>query len=108
MTERAATESWPNADEELGDFQAELRAVVANLMWVFLYLAGLVTSLPLTSEETSDDDLDDSPAPLLEARTAVLCGMTDHLLPLIANLRLAADFETAEAERTGAEDEEVA
>jgi len=103
MAERAATESWPNPanpDEGLAGFQAEIRAVAADLKGIFLHLAGLLTSLPSTADESSDEDLDDNPAPLLAARTAVLCGMTDHLSPLITGLRIAGGVEPAEAEPT--------
>ena len=89
----------PRPTAPAGELRAELRAVAARLTDVFLHLADLATSLPVTAEESSMEDLADSPGAVVEIRTTILCGMADHLRPLIVDFLLAAGLRPAEVER---------
>jgi len=83
---------------ELLEVQLELRGVAAQLSALFFHLAALASSIPLTLEETSHDDLDDEPPASVQIRSAILAGMHDHLRPLARDLLVAAGRGAAEAE----------
>ena len=87
----------------LAQVQEQMRQVADRLTGDFFLLAGLVTLLPRSPEEVSEQDLDEDPDPVTELRAAALCVMTDHLRPAIVDLLGAACHRPDLASPSGAE-----
>lgn len=78
------------------EVQEQIRREAEVLQATFFRLAGLLTVLPRSSQETSPEDIDRDPDATTEVRAVTLCVMTDHLRPAVRDLLAAASYRPGE------------
>lgn len=85
---------------KLAAARLQLRGVAGELTGMFFELERLLRAMGTSPEERSQEDLDDlRPSPAVELRTAILCGLQDHLQPLIRDFLVASGCAPAEVAR---------
>lgn len=90
----APTHDLEETMADLEQAKEQLRAAAGELEDLRARLLGLQTSLPLTPNDTSREDIEEFATPASEMHAALGCVVRDHLEPLIRDLRAAGGIKS--------------